>query len=69
MKIDLNISKDKRAKGNHFHKTPGIKCAHTKKQACADITEECDGFYSINYIFKESLVLNYCKNANRTIRF
>ena len=70
--IDLNIKKNKRAKGCYFHKSLiGVKSSHTKRQAAMDITKEIieNGCGGINYIFKEYLVLNYCKNANKAIRF
>jgi|TARA_R110000751_G_scaffold10947_1_gene39574 hypothetical protein len=53
------------------HKTAGIKCTSTKKWALEDITKECGllGFYNRNYVHIESLVLNYCENANKVIRF
>ena len=53
------------------HKTKGIECSSTKRWASLDITKECkeSDFYNINYICIESLVLNYCKNANKVIRF
>jgi len=53
------------------HKTGGIKCSNTKKIALSDISKECEvsDFYNRNYIHIESVVLNYCKNANKVIRF
>ena len=53
------------------HKTKGIECSSAKRCASLDISEECgeSKFYSMNYIYKESLVLNYCKKANKAIRF
>ena len=53
------------------HKTKGIECSSTKRLASLDISEECKGsnFYTMNYISIENLVLSYCKNANKVIRF
>ena len=61
----MEIKKDRsgRGIGKYFHKAPGIKCSHTKKQAIKDISEECgEGeFYSKVYINSESLVLKACE--------
>ena len=53
------------------HKTKGIECSSAKRWASLDISEECgeSKFYTMNYVYKESLVLNYCKKANKAIRF
>ena len=63
--IIMEIKKDKtgRCIGKYFHKAPGIKCSHTRKQAIKDISSECgDGeFYSRAYIDIESIVLRACE--------
>ena len=71
MKIDLNIEKDENSRGVYFHRTPGIKCSHTKRQASMDISKyiQEEGGDETNYVFREYLVLNYCKHANKVIRF
>ena len=59
--MDYSIKKDKRSKGFYHHKNGGIKCKHTKRQACLDISEECgEGqFYVKNYIHSESWYIEF----------
>ena len=53
----MKIYKNKRNKGNFFHKVPrGINCTKTKRQALIDISKECER----NYVSIESIVLKSC---------
>lgn len=58
----MKIKKDKRNLGYYFHKGTGFNSTKSKKFAMKDITNE----YDINYVYKESLVLKYCKHAKKT---
>lgn len=59
----FKVKKNKKAKGIYFHKSTGIKCTHTKRQAMLGITKECgkDKFFKRNYIGIEFKVLKACQ--------
>ena len=61
--MDKEVKKSKRSIGVFYHKTPGIKCAHTKRQALLDISKEVltTNSYTRNYVSIESTVMNACK--------
>lgn len=60
----MEVKKHKKAKGLFFHKSPEIKnITSAKFQALKDITEyiAINEKETINYVCRESLVLNACK--------
>ena len=63
--MKYNIRKSSRNTGKFFHKSPDIKCIHTRSQAFKDITKCCEeeGFFTRNYVSIERTVLNTCECA------
>jgi len=59
----MEIKRDEtgRCIGKFFHKSPGIKCSHTKEQAIKDMIVDCDDFYSQVYVYRESIILQACE--------